>query len=163
MRNRVHKALSMMPEDLERLQKLSAKAGMTESQYIRTLLKCQEALLEGKEDELRIMSDRENKESPSGDDEGGQGSEAHFLTKNLPRTYIYWEAYNYKLKEYFLYQINTDDGQIAGRIIDENTWDVGPYSRFHYFTREQAAKWAYQHHKEELAAREELKRMGIQL
>lgn len=88
MATRVHKALSMMPEDLERLQKLSAKAGMSESQYIRSLLKVQEAKLEGREDELRIMSDRENKESPSGDEEGGQGTEARFLTKKLPNYYL---------------------------------------------------------------------------
>lgn len=81
--------LSLQPEDLTRLDKLAQAAGLNRSAYIRLLLKVQEAKFEGKEDQLRIMSDRENKESPSGDEEGGQGSEARFLTKKIPNCHWY--------------------------------------------------------------------------
>lgn len=160
MATRVHKALSMMPEDLERLQRLSTKAGMTESQYIRTLLKVQEAKLEGKEDVLRIMSDRENKESPSGNEEGGQGSEARFLTESLPKTYLYWEAIKIETEETFLYPIQKENWMDASWELKPGFW-IGCNSTLHNLTRQQAARKAVELHQDYLDSREELKRMGI--
>lgn len=101
--------LSLQPEDLTRLDKLANAAGLTRSAYIRTLLRIQDAKFEGREDELRIMSDRENKESPSGNEEGGQGSEARFLTKKIPNIYLhvkikdgwYWMLFKNPEQDYF--------------------------------------------------------------
>lgn len=152
--------LSLQPEDLTRLNKLAQAAGLNRSAYIRLLLKVQEAKFESKEDELRIMSDKVKKESPSGNDEGGQGSEeARFLTNNLPKKYIYWEAYNCERETYYLYPIQKENWMDATWELKEGWW-IGCNTQRHYLTRSEAAKMAVQIYQDELAAREELKRMG---
>ena len=108
--------LSLQPEDLTRLDKLAQAAGLNRSAYIRLLLKITEAKFEGKEDELRIMSDRENKESPSGDEEGGQGSEARFLTKKIPNCHWY---INVKIKNRWYWMVQGNEKTFQDQIAME--------------------------------------------